>query len=126
MNFIKQVSCLILLFLAFSALGNYSSDISGHYLCKGEDFLNNTTFDEPTSVIKTGNTYFFTWINKDLTFYGTAILQNKTISAVFWTISNANLPGVVTYQVLPNGDLKGKWTVKGAKVTGNEYCKKLQ
>lgn len=116
------VFCLLLL-----SATSYGLDISGQYRCTGEDFLNKTTFDEPTTVEKKGDTYLFKWLNKGIWFHGSAILLNNTIAAIFWSPTFPNItPGVVTYQVLPNGDLKGKWTVRDGKVTGNEYCVKLK
>lgn len=104
-----------------------SFEITGKYRCTGEDFLNHTTFDEPTVLKKTGSTYTFEWMNHNILFKGTAILLDHTLSAVFWTptIPGAT-PGIVTYKILPNGDLQGHWTIEGGQITGKEYCKKLQ
>lgn len=117
---------IFFLILLFQVSQSPALDISGRYRCRGNDFLNHTTFDEPTVVIKTGETFLFTWINKNLAFNGTGILQERTVSTVFWTPSNMASPGVVTYQVLANGDLKGKWTIKDSKIIGDEYCEKLK
>ncbi|MBA2654783.1 MAG: hypothetical protein H0U71_06925 [Gammaproteobacteria bacterium] len=121
----KKFISLLILFSALNVHAN-SIDLTGHYRCQGNDFLNHSTFDEPTVVTKTGETYLFTWINKNLVFYGTAILQDNVISSVFWTPTHLNAPGVVTYRVLPNGDLKGKWSIKDSRMVGDEYCTKLK
>lgn len=114
----------LLLYLFFFAAASQAqpSVLEGQYRCTGHDFLNKTTFDEPTTLTKKGDTYSFVWKNNNIVFYGTAILQANTLSSVFWTLSNMSTPGVVTYQVLPNGDLKGKWTIKESRQVGDEYC----
>jgi|LakMenEpi03Aug12_release.lakeMendotaPanAssembly.Ray.scaffolds.fasta_scaffold570961_2 hypothetical protein len=121
----KIVLLLCLLSSQFVQAASLPLDISGKYRCQGHDFLNNTTFDEPSSVVKTGDTFLFTWKNNNLIFHGTGILQNRTLSVVFWNLANMSVPGVVTYEVLPNGDLKGKWTIKESNKVGDEYCTKL-
>ena len=100
-------------------------DISGNYRCRGDGFLTHSKFDEPTVVTKTGDTFNFKWTNKNTVFYGTGILQKQQLAIIYWLPANPAIAGVVTYQILPNGDLSGKWTEKGAEVTGNEYCEKL-
>src|SRR5687767_12089605 len=76
----KLVLVITLLYIEVS----FALDITGHYQCRGHNFLNNTTFDEPTVVKKTGDTFLFTWVNKNIIFNGTAILQGNTLSTVFW------------------------------------------
>ncbi len=117
------ILCSILLPIC---LTNAAINLEGKYRCTGEDFLNNSTFDEPTILKKSGQTYTFEWQNKNLKFMGTAILLENTLSAIFWipTIPSAT-PGVVTYKILPNGDLAGRWTTRNGQITGKEYCKKL-
>lgn len=115
------------LLLLLNGTNVYSVDISGKYRCTGTDFLNHGTFDEPTEVKKTGQTYSFHWTNKKLHFYGTAIVYNSHVSSLFWTPTLPNAtPGVVYYDILPNGDLKGRWTIKNSDQTGEEYCQKLK
>lgn len=103
-----------------------ASRLGVSYQCQGEDFLNRSTFDEPTRLTKTGTTYSFVWMNKQTAFYGTSILLDDTLSSVFWTPKEPTLAGLVTYKILPNGDLKGRWTIKGSQISGDEYCKKLK
>lgn len=125
-NDMKKIAFTSLILIISVAASATSPDITGRYRCTGDDFLNHTTFDEPSTLKKTGDTYTFEWHNKNIVFNGTAIRLGETISAIFWspTIPTAT-PGVVTYHILPNGDLKGKWTIKEGQVTGNEYCQKL-
>lgn len=118
---------LILLAFFFQInLAQAAINLTGKYRCTGEDFLNNSTFDEPTTLTKTGGTYLFEWQNKNVKFHGTAILLDQTLSAIFWapTIPAAT-PGIVAYKVLPNGDLQGRWSLKNGQITGKEFCKKL-
>jgi hypothetical protein len=118
---------LVILFSVFLPISIASAiDLEGKYRCTGEDFLNQSTFDEPTVLKKSGQTYTFEWQNKNLKFMGTAIRLENTLSAIFWvpTIPSAT-PGVVTYKILPNGDLEGRWTIRNGEITGKEYCKRL-
>lgn len=123
-----KIMCLIILCAVLLPINFAKATINleGNYRCTGEDFLNQSTFDEPTVLKKSGQTYTFEWQNKKLKFMGTAILLDNTLSAIFWTptIPTAT-PGVVTYKILPNGDLEGRWTIKNGAITGREYCKKI-
>lgn len=121
---LRNLAAILTFFYCITA---FSADITGKYRCTGEDFLNQSTFDEPTVLTKTGGTYTFEWLNHNLLFKGTAILLDKTLSAIFWAPSiPGSTPGIVTYKILPNGDLQGLWSVRGGEVIGKEYCKKLQ
>lgn len=123
---IAGMRCLLINFLCFTVWASTTPDITGRYRCVGEDFLNKTTFDEPTEVTRSGDTYFFKWVNKNLEFDGTGILNDGMVSAIFWAKDIEAIPGVVAYRVLPNGDLKGKWTIKRSQKQGNEYCHKIK
>jgi hypothetical protein len=101
------------------------ANIPGDYRCRGDDFINHKKFDEPTVVTQTGETYHFIWQNDSMLFHGTGILHNQQLSIVYWVPINSSNIGVVTYQVLPNGDLSGKWTTKNGQITGKEYCEKI-
>jgi hypothetical protein len=101
------------------------SVITGNFRCKGEDFLNNKKFDEPTVVTKNKETYHFIWKNGSITFHGTGILHQQQLAIAYWNPANLADMGVVTYLVLANGDLSGRWTTKKRQITGKEYCEKI-
>lgn len=124
----KQLFLTLLVYLAVDIVNAAQSPIvlTGNYRCKGDNIFNSGKFDEPTTVTKTGDTYHFIWQNGPLTFHGNGILQNNQLAIIYWVPINPAQTGVVTYQILPNGDLSGRWTTRGGMKTGNEYCQKLK
>lgn len=124
-KFISEL-CFASLIIVLQANAAEVPDITGKYRCQGDDLFTQGTFDEPTVITKTGDTYHFLWQNKSVLFQGNGILLNNQLSIVYWVDQNPKDFGVVSYQILQNGDLKGKWTPRNGQKTGNEFCQKIK
>lgn len=126
MRIIKLIFILTMIPLTTFANDKAPSTIEGKYICKGYDFVLKKPYEEKGELKRTGNTYSFT--RTDISqgiFYATGLVKNSIISFIFWNTKDTSNFGLASYQLLPNGDLKGNWTVKNSKIVGEDYCKRI-
>jgi hypothetical protein len=96
-------------------------DLAGKYRCEGRDFDGDKYSGEVT-ITKNGDTYLLEW---DVTFEkaggskyaGVGLLTDNILSASWEGQTKA---GVMVYRVAKNGELNGRWTIRGNKETRME------
>lgn len=121
-----------LLSIAFPILAaDMPKDISGNYLCMGDDASKKSPYEKvPLVVTKNGDVLSFRW---DFSSQKMGIIlglgipnvnQPNVIAGVFWDSKATTNIGVITYQVKPDGSLSGNWAIPGGTAWGLESCTK--
>jgi len=102
-------------------------DLSGKYRCEGRDFSGDKYTGEVT-ITKNGDTYLLEW---DITFeqaggskYVGVGLSTDTILSASW--EGQTKAGVIVYRVAKNGELSGRWTIRGNKETRMEKLRPVK
>lgn len=126
----KLLSAIFILAISptiFAKENRIESSFEGKYICKGYDFETKQPYEERGVLKRTKNTYSFLRSDPHLgVFYATGIVKNSVISFVFWNEKNNHNFGIASYERLPNGDLKGIWTLKDSTIVGEDNCTRIK
>lgn len=115
-----------------SATASAAPDISGVYVCSGNDVTDKSQYTVELTVTKSGDVYLFKGAekgidNKAQNFLGTGLFaknSNTTIASTFWQTDNPTISGVVIHQIQPDGTWQGVWTWRDKVGVNTETCQK--
>src|SRR5882762_9464593 len=94
------------------------ADIAGEYTVTGSN-ENGSPYKGTLAVIKHGDVYQFRW-NAGKQYDGIGIPNGNVVAVAFTGGANGKGCGVVTYRVLGDGNLDGKWGYWGVNESGTE------
>jgi hypothetical protein len=93
-------------------------DIAGHYAIVGTN-EDGSPYKGALEVIKQGDVYQFRW-NAGKQYYGVGVPNGNVVAVAFTGGSDGKGCGVVSYQILADGTLDGKWGYWGVNESGTE------
>jgi hypothetical protein len=93
-------------------------DIAGSYTITGTN-EDGSPYKGDLEIIKRGDVYQFRW-NAVQKYDGVGLVNGRIVAVAFTEGSDGRDCGVVSYQVLPNGVLDGKWGYWGTNEGGTE------
>lgn len=107
-------------------------DISGSYICSGQDVSDNSQYTVELTVTKAGDSYRYKGVekgidNKTQNFLGTILFaknSNTIFAADFSREDDPSKSGVIISQIQPDGSWESVWTWKDKTGTNTETCKK--
>ena len=94
------------------------ADIAGDYAVTGSN-ENGSPYKGTLAVIKHGDVYQFRW-NTGKDYDGVGVPNGNVIAVAFTSGANGKGCGVVSYQLLDDGTLDGKWGYWGVDESGTE------
>ena len=94
------------------------ADIAGDYAVTGSN-ENGSPYKGTLTVIKHGDVYQFRW-NTGKDYDGVGVPNGNVIAVAFTSGANGKGCGVVSYQLLDDGTLDGKWGYWGVDESGTE------
>ena len=94
------------------------ADIAGEYTVTGSN-ENGSPYKGTLTVIKHGDVYQFRW-NTGKQYDGIGVPNGNVVAVAFTSGANGKGCGVVSYQVLDEGTLDGKWGYWGVNESGTE------
>jgi len=94
------------------------TDIAGVYQLKGSNPGGAGEYRGEVAVMQTGDVYQVGWTIAGTQYVGTGVLRGQTLSVIYQL--QGQQAGIAVYEVQPNGDLEGVWTLLGGQVLGTE------
>ena len=94
------------------------TDIAGHYAIAGTN-EDGTPYKGALEIIKHGDVYQFRW-DAGRQYDGVGVQNENVVAVAFTAGGNGKGCGVVSYQILADGTLDGKWGYWGMDESGTE------
>lgn len=97
-----------------------AADIVGQYTLRGSNPGSKGQYTGTAMVERKGETYIVGWKIGEQQLVGTGILKDKSFAVVYTARNSKEAPGLVLYEILPDGSLVGKFTGLGGTELGGE------
>lgn len=102
----------------------YSSLKEGVYKLEGyNQGSHNINYRGEVWIESKGSNYELTWLigsSRSQSQYGIGILAGNVLSVSFYDLSSSNFSGVVSYVIISDWEIEGKWAQKGSGTYGVE------
>jgi hypothetical protein len=130
---LKRPLIAISLILSFPVYSQTTPiDISGNYICSGNDVSDNSQYTVELSVTKSGDAYHYKGVekginNKKRSYLGTVLFAknlNNVFASEFWQEDDPSKSGVIISQIQPDGGWESVWRWKDKTGINSETCKK--
>uniref|UniRef100_I2Q7Q3 Uncharacterized protein n=1 Tax=Desulfovibrio sp. U5L TaxID=596152 RepID=I2Q7Q3_9BACT len=119
--FWRRVLFLALMVVFFvSAVEAWAADIVGQYTLRGSNPGSKGQYTGTAMVERKGETYSVGWKIGNQQLLGTGILKDTSFAVVYTARNSKKAPGLILYEILPDGSLVGKFTSLGGTALGGE------